>query len=169
MSSYQYRKSYCGDKTVVRSSYLHNGASYTGKIASLYWTNPLGPFHERFSIVIQIRWNFHSALIEAVGNEVIAIQFCIWNDSCFATVLQTFCRHDTIQRSNTKINNTSNLSYVEKSFGKCSPFELKHEWHYAPGYAINLHIFHPFRFSVRSKIVQDKPHKLYMYNNVAFF
>ena len=28
MSSYQFRKSYCGDKTVVRSSYLHNGISY---------------------------------------------------------------------------------------------------------------------------------------------
>ena len=28
MSSYQYRKSHCGDKTVVRSSYLHNGISY---------------------------------------------------------------------------------------------------------------------------------------------
>ena len=37
MSSYQYRKSHCGDKTVVRSSYLHNGISYTGKTASLYW------------------------------------------------------------------------------------------------------------------------------------
>ena len=35
--SYQYRKSHCGDKTVVRSSYLHNGISYTGKMASLYW------------------------------------------------------------------------------------------------------------------------------------
>ena len=30
-------KSHCGDKTVVRSSYLHNGISYTGKISSLYW------------------------------------------------------------------------------------------------------------------------------------
>ena len=39
MSSYQYRKSHCGDKTVVRSSYLHNGISYTGKMASLYWTS----------------------------------------------------------------------------------------------------------------------------------
>ena len=28
ISSYQYRKSHCGDKTVVRSSYLHNGISY---------------------------------------------------------------------------------------------------------------------------------------------
>ena len=37
MSSYQYRKSHCGDKTVVRSSYLHNGSSYTGKTTSLYW------------------------------------------------------------------------------------------------------------------------------------
>ena len=37
MSPYQYRKSHCGDKTVVRSSYLHNGISYTGKMTSLYW------------------------------------------------------------------------------------------------------------------------------------
>ena len=37
MTSYRYRKSYCGDKTVVRSSYLHNGISYTGKMSSLYW------------------------------------------------------------------------------------------------------------------------------------
>ena len=39
MPSYQYRKFHCGDKTVVRSSYLHNGISYTGKVASLYWIN----------------------------------------------------------------------------------------------------------------------------------
>ena len=37
MTSYQYRKSHCGDETVVRSSYLHNGISYTGKTTSLYW------------------------------------------------------------------------------------------------------------------------------------
>ena len=37
MSSYRYRKSHCGDKTVVRSSYLHNGISYTSKMSSLYW------------------------------------------------------------------------------------------------------------------------------------
>ena len=36
MSSYQYRKFHCGDKTVVRSSYLHNGISYAGKMSSLY-------------------------------------------------------------------------------------------------------------------------------------
>ena len=42
MSSYQYRKSHCGDKTVIRSSYLHNGISFTGKMPSLYWTSPPG-------------------------------------------------------------------------------------------------------------------------------
>ena len=37
MSSYQYRKSHCGDKTILRPSYLHNGISYTAKTTSLYW------------------------------------------------------------------------------------------------------------------------------------
>ena len=36
MSSYQYWKSHCGDKTILRPSYLHNGISYTGKTTSLY-------------------------------------------------------------------------------------------------------------------------------------
>ena len=36
MTSYQYRKSHCGDKTILRPSYLHNGISYTGKMTSLY-------------------------------------------------------------------------------------------------------------------------------------
>ena len=41
MSSYQYRKSHYGDKTILRPSYLHNGISYTGKMASLYWIRAL--------------------------------------------------------------------------------------------------------------------------------
>ena len=49
ISSYQYRKSHCGDKTVVRSSYLHNGISYTGKMSSLYWTGAQAPFVTRTS------------------------------------------------------------------------------------------------------------------------
>ena len=34
--SYQYRKSHCGDKTILRPFYLHSGICYTGK-TSLYW------------------------------------------------------------------------------------------------------------------------------------
>ena len=41
MSSYQYRKSHCGDKTILRPSYLHNGISYTGKRTHLYWMGAL--------------------------------------------------------------------------------------------------------------------------------
>ena len=41
MSSYQYRKSLCGDKMILRPSYLHNGISYTGKMTSLYWIRAL--------------------------------------------------------------------------------------------------------------------------------
>ena len=37
MSSYQYRKSHYGDKTILRPSYLHNGISYTGKMIYLHW------------------------------------------------------------------------------------------------------------------------------------
>ena len=45
MTSYQYRKFHCGDKTVIRSSYLHNGISYTGKTTSLYWIRAQGFEH----------------------------------------------------------------------------------------------------------------------------
>ena len=41
MSSYQYRKSHCGDKMILRPSYLHNGISYNGKMPSLYWIRAL--------------------------------------------------------------------------------------------------------------------------------
>ena len=41
MSSYRYMKSHCWDKTVVRSSYLHNGVSFTGKMSSSYWIRAL--------------------------------------------------------------------------------------------------------------------------------
>ena len=52
MPSDEYRKSHCGDKTVVRSSYLHNGISCTGKITSLYWIRALDViFHICISIV----------------------------------------------------------------------------------------------------------------------
>ena len=37
MSCYQYWKSHCGDKTILRPSYLHNGISNTGKMSTLYW------------------------------------------------------------------------------------------------------------------------------------
>ena len=69
MLSYQYRKSHCGDKTVVRSSYLHNGISYTGKTSSLYWVGPL-----------QVAWRF-----VIYGNSVSSME----NKSVEASILST--------------------------------------------------------------------------------
>ena len=37
VSSYQYRKSHCGDTTVLRTSYLHNCISYIAKMSSFHW------------------------------------------------------------------------------------------------------------------------------------
>ena len=50
MSSYRYRKSHCGDKTVIRPSYLHNGISYTGKMSSLYWIRALSIWENQVNI-----------------------------------------------------------------------------------------------------------------------
>ena len=52
MPSYQYRKSHCGGKTVVRSSFLHNGNSYTGKMTSLYWISPW----VLYNVAVSYKW-----------------------------------------------------------------------------------------------------------------
>ena len=57
ITSYQYRKSHCGDKTILRSSYLHNGVSYTGKMTSLYWIGTLAPIWHRILL-----WYFFGAV-----------------------------------------------------------------------------------------------------------
>ena len=41
MPSYQYRKSHCGDKTILRPSYHRNGISCTDKMTFLYWIKAL--------------------------------------------------------------------------------------------------------------------------------
>ena len=60
MTSYQYRKSHCGDKTVVRPSYLHNGISYTGKIASLYWISALSLSSTNYKGVKLLGYTYYS-------------------------------------------------------------------------------------------------------------
>ena len=51
MPSHQYRKSHCLDKTIVRSFYLHNGISYTGKtVYSFIESAPWSAVHDRISV-----------------------------------------------------------------------------------------------------------------------
>ena len=47
MSSYLYRKSHFGVKTILRPSYLRNGISYTGKTTSLYCIRVLAVTSEK--------------------------------------------------------------------------------------------------------------------------
>ena len=59
--SYQYRKSHCGDKTILRPSYLRNGISYTGKPTSLYWIGTL---------VIEPPFIIHDEALSINGTEI---------------------------------------------------------------------------------------------------
>ena len=59
-TSYQYRKSHYGDKTILRPSYHHNGISYTGKTTSLYWIGALFPapvMTDNYLILMNSSWD----------------------------------------------------------------------------------------------------------------
>ena len=60
MSSYQYIKSHCGDKTIWRPSYLHNGISYTGKMISLYWITDLVKLHSIYWWLSAKLWELYA-------------------------------------------------------------------------------------------------------------
>ena len=108
MSSYQYRKSHCGDKTILRPSYLHNGISYTGKMTSLYWIGALifianvkqagsclcGIFYSLIGVSIQKCYEFqmhnytlHSTKLKGVHwfhlvRLFVCPSVCLWTESC---------------------------------------------------------------------------------------
>ena len=75
MFSYQYRKSHCGDKMVVRSSYLHNGISYTGKTSSLYWIWPV----ILVSCHYRKHWQTHCGRVTTYGDMDLG-QHWLWGD-----------------------------------------------------------------------------------------
>ena len=91
LSSYQYRKSHCRDKTIFRPSYLHNGISCTGKMISLYWTRAL----LLIQIPLRLRFNhIQYSMAEGLGS---------WSKSNDAIHLQIHWRH-------TVSNNTFEIS-----------------------------------------------------------
>ena len=54
MTSYQSRKSHCGDETILRPSYLYNGISYTCKMTSLNWIRALNVFNFQLPMCMQV-------------------------------------------------------------------------------------------------------------------
>ena len=82
MSSYQYKKSHCGDKTFVRSSYLHNGISYTGKMSSLYWIRAL---MYNFPVAFKFDRQFGSTATTcqiSKRREHLRVDVLYWNTGC---------------------------------------------------------------------------------------
>ena len=85
MSSYQYRKTHCGDKMVLRSFYLHNGISYTGKMSSLYcigaWWSFIWIFllHHHFLMLI-LKWGlWYQKQVTQTGKKTIATYSTLWD------------------------------------------------------------------------------------------
>ena len=69
MTSYQYMKSHCGDKTMLRPSYLHNVISYTGKTTSLYWIGALVILSLCYKLLMRSRCPVHiTAQIRFLGS-----------------------------------------------------------------------------------------------------
>ena len=81
MSSYQYRKSHCGDKTVVRSSYLLNVIPPTGKMTSLYWISPLSSWWALRTRRVLI---FVQSVLRVV-NKIQNLLELLWNQECSVT------------------------------------------------------------------------------------
>ena len=74
MSSYQYRKSHCGVKSILPSSYLYNRISYTYRTTSLYW------------IGVQVLTDRGLEMHAQWRNCEITIDMIYWNDVNNATI-----------------------------------------------------------------------------------
>ena len=96
MPSYQFRKSHYGDKTVVRSSYLQNRISYTGKTASLYWIRVLGPVSLTF-IVRNSNSKETSSCCNSAAGDQIATNICTCHDSTAVVPSPKFCSNHCIR------------------------------------------------------------------------
>ena len=77
MSSHKYRKSHCGDKTILRLSYLHNGFSYTGKMTSLYWIRA-----QMFLVIKMLLKRWYVRLCPFCRDESMHLWLCVSGAPC---------------------------------------------------------------------------------------
>ena len=75
MSSYQYRKSHCGDKTILRPSYLNNGISYTSKTTSLYWIGALA------TVMYSSPYGYHISSLHICNMPCLVCTLQLWKPS----------------------------------------------------------------------------------------
>ena len=99
--SYQYRKSHCGDNTVVRSFYRHNRISLTGKMTYSYWIRSLAQLWRhlqncdlfRSLLIIKIwvmsSWSICKMVLRAFNSLVLGTSGCDFKNAIFNIVF--FC------------------------------------------------------------------------------
>ena len=87
MSSCQYSKSHCGDKTVVRPSYLHNGISFTGKTVSLYWIGTQYTTDTKAKVCIAKYSDILNVLsiFNTAATDALVLKSCLRNGSHFVS------------------------------------------------------------------------------------
>ena len=149
ISSYQYRKSHCGDKTVVRSSYLHNGISWKSPNPSNYWH----PYERKqLSQIAVVQWHMFGLQGRGVG-----IAYVSQIDPC-RTPFSTGKLHDFIIGS----QNLVIIGYI----AHLSVLIIK--WAYC-GYLLHCRLFNDgywsFRYIIGSTISAVSPKPYYCYIN----
>ena len=80
-TSYQYRKSHCGDKTILRPSYLHNGISYTGQMTSLYWIGAQVTIHYQWVLTFRLS-ALYKSVIELKSSSSSVVQGIAYKTMC---------------------------------------------------------------------------------------
>ena len=100
MSSYQYRKSHCGDKTILWPSYLHNGISYTGKMTSLYW------IRAQDSILVPV-WVRYGMSFVSPKFDLCSVTAVLHTVLCLCLIMSLIYYHQT---SNIRHNKSQNLN-----------------------------------------------------------
>ena len=110
MLFYQYRKSHCVYKTVIRLSYLHNDFSYSGKMSSsLYWIRAhmvirvVAPFQYpiRWLVISSHEdskpWEWYFSLLNLWLSESLRQPQCISNGVYCSLLLSHRCQFENLK------------------------------------------------------------------------
>ena len=84
MSSYQHRKSHCGDKTILRPSHRHNRISFTDRALFVHWIGPLIAeihpiwknltFYLTSAMAVMTQWRKQAHCWQFCGNILVSTQ-----------------------------------------------------------------------------------------------
>ena len=110
MTSYQCRKSHCGDKTIWWTSHLHSGISYTVKMTSLYWDGALASVAWKSNHISTV--SHYNDIMGAIASQITSL-----------TIVYSTVYSDTDQR---KHQSSESLAFVRGIHR--GPVNSPHKW-----------------------------------------